>query len=264
VDVEETCEPVRDDAECLTPGVPIEFLTEDSQEHLFSVTLPKASTTRIPGNIGDSSSGSCPEAYLGLFQATSFDGDVDFSISFTSPKVSSLIETPVADINSWHFGNEEVPFAVCLSPERETTFYVSVVSYKGDDSDDQWLVKAVFTPLASFYRRRLLDLPFNFYKGAVLCKSELSILPCAQLTSNENQPRVTWNARERNTNVDGVPAQTTVKRSHSSYPTSIHSLSSRLLSSIPFFLSVSSGSVTTPTPNHRHSHSTIGTPSCTS
>jgi len=166
VKVDETCKPVRKDVDCMTPGVPVELIAEDSQEFLFSITLPKASSsTSVTTN---QRYDPCPEVYVGMFQATSFQGDVDFSISFSSPKVSALDENHVPDINSWNFGNDRTALAICLSSDQETTFYVSIVSYQ-EVPVDTWPIIAVFTPSASFYKYKLRELPFDLYNEMLIC-----------------------------------------------------------------------------------------------
>jgi len=125
------------------------------------VTLPKASTSS--GNVD------CPEIYVGTFQAISLDGDVDFSISFSDPDVSAFDETPVADINAWSTGNDKVAMSICLSPDKETTFYATVVSYQFSASDT-WHLRVVFTPSAVFYRIALRQIPFVWYNEFLTCK----------------------------------------------------------------------------------------------
>lgn len=162
------CQEVIEGQGCLTPGVPLikEFDWYSDFQTKVTVTLPKAS-------IDDGTS--CPEIYVATAQAQSLDylSDQDVSLSFFDPNVTHVNYIDIGEVIGAFLGNDKYTFSVCLNPHQETTIYLEFYSFPGVGVIYSWLARYIVTPVATFRRIPLTQLPEEEYRLRMYGRSRL-------------------------------------------------------------------------------------------
>jgi hypothetical protein len=163
-----TCTSENEGFLCLTPGVSSDFNVQRKDvPRNFTVTLPRAKSS-----LPSPSTGECPEYYIGTFQAISTLGDPDFVISFNNPNAMSVVTFSDAnDVVGWEIGSDRTTISVCLSSEKETTLFIQTLSYRVEST--QWTVRYIFTPIATFRRIPLPELPQLYYNYFMVGSSRM-------------------------------------------------------------------------------------------